>query len=256
VWFLLLFNLAGKIAALAVGSAVPAVALALWFVPDAVLAYHVFTPHAQGLVRAPRRFHTERREVWLTIDDGPDPTDTPQILALLAAHDARATFFTIGRNVLAHPDLVRTIAAAGHEVAHHTHTHPLASFWCASPARVRRELDDACTALHTLGLTPARFRPPANLKNLWLAPLLASRGLACIGWTTRGLERWHTTPDAVANRALRRLAPGNILLLHEGPRVPSAIRVEAIRRVLARLHEQGYRCVIPAPAQLAGHSNS
>ena len=67
-----------------------------------------------------------RPEVWLTIDDGPDPEDTPRILELLAAHGARATFFVIGENAAAHPGLIRAIAAAGHEVAHHTHTHPLA----------------------------------------------------------------------------------------------------------------------------------
>lgn len=254
MWFLLLFNLAGKIAALLVASAAPATALALWFVPDAVVAFHVFMPHAQGLVTAPRRFATDRREVWLTIDDGPDPDDTPRLLELLAAHEARATFFVIGRNAHAHPELVRAIAAAGHEIAHHTHTHPLASFWCASPARVRRELDAAFATLRAHGIVPTRFRPPANLKNPWLAPLLATRGLTCIGWTTRGLERHRATPEIVADRVLRHLGPGNILLLHEGPRVPSPIRVEAIRRVLERLSEQGYRCVIPTPAQLGGTS--
>src|SRR4051812_45997254 len=98
MWLLLLSNLAGKIAAVWMGGADPLAGLALWFVPDGLLAYHVFMPHAQGLVRAPRRFATRRREVWLTIDDGPDPVDTPQILELLAAHDARATFFVVGRN--------------------------------------------------------------------------------------------------------------------------------------------------------------
>jgi peptidoglycan/xylan/chitin deacetylase (PgdA/CDA1 family) len=233
-------------AAIVIGWTAPAAALALWFLPDALLAYHLFAPHAQGLVRLQRRFATTRREVWLTIDDGPDPDDTPRILELLVAHRAHATFFVIGESAARHPDLIREITAAGHEVAHHTHTHPLAGFWCASPARVERELDAGLAALRLAGVRPTRFRPSAGIKNLWLAPALRARGLAGVGWSARGLERRSTEAETVATRVLHRVAPGAILLLHEGPLVPAAIRVTAIQRVLERLREQGYRCVVPA----------
>ena len=251
MWLLVAADLAGKIAAVIVGWSSPATALALWFGPDALLAYHLFVPQAQGLVRMHRRFTTARREVWLTIDDGPDPGDTPRILELLAAHDARATFFVIGETAARHPTLIQAIAAAGHEVAHHAHTHPLATFWCASPARVRRELDAGLEALRAAGVRPTRFRPPAGIKNLWLASALRARGLTCVGWSARGLERRRGNAEAVAARATRRLAPGAILLLHEGPRVPAAIRVAAIRRVLERLQALDYRCVVPRADQLA-----
>lgn len=250
MWLLLLLNLAGKVAAVLLLGSAPATALALWVGPDALLAYHLFTPQAQGLVRMHLRFDTMRLEVWLTIDDGPDPEDTPRILELLAARGARATFFVIGEKAALHPALIREITAAGHEVAHHTHTHPLATFWCASPARVGRELDQALAALRGCGVAPVRFRPPAGIKNPWLAPALRTRGLTGVGWSARGLERTHTDPEAVASRVLHKVAPGAILLLHEGPAIPAGIRVHAIRRVLDRLHAQGYRCVIPRPAQL------
>ena len=245
MWLLLIVNLAGKVAALVVGRTAPALALALWFGPDALLAYHVFAHQAQGLVRSHRRFATTKREVWLTLDDGPDPDDTPRILALLAAHGARATFFVIGENAAAHPGLIRAIVAAGHEVAHHTQTHPLRWFWCASPATVRRELDDGLATLRAVGVEPTRFRSPAGIKNFWLAAALRERGLTYIGWSSRGLERWHQDPESVATQVLRFVRPGAILLLHEGPGVPAPIRVEAIRRVLERLGEQGYQCVVP-----------
>ena len=252
MWLLLIVNLAGKVAAVLVGWTAPAATLALWFGPDLLLAYHVFAPGAQGVVRMHQRFTTARREVWLTIDDGPDPEDTPHILELLAAHGVPATFFVIGENAARHPRLIRAITAAGHEVAHHTHTHPLGTFWCASPARVGRELDTALEALRLAGVRPVRFRPPAGIKNPWLGAALRARGLTCIGWSARGLERRPGDAGVVADRVLHQLAPGAILLLHEGPRVPAAIRVEAIRRVLERLHEQGYRCVVPRPEQLVG----
>ena len=252
MWLLLIVNLAGKIAAVFVGFADLATALALWFGPDALLTYHLLAPAAQGLGRMHRRFATPRHEVWLTIDDGPDPDDTPAILELLGARGARATFFVIGEKTARHPALVAAILADGHEVAHHTHTHPLATFWFASPRRVARELDDALAALRAAGVTPTRFRPPAGIKNPWLARALRLRGLTGVVWSARGLERWPGNAEAVAARVLRGLAPGAILLLHEGPSIPSAIRVHAIRRVLERLHEQGYRCVIPRPEQLVG----
>lgn len=247
---LLIINLAGKTAALLVGWSAPAVALALWFGPDLLLAYHLFVPNASGLVRMHRRFATPRREVWLTIDDGPDPVDTPQVLALLAAQGAHATFFVIGERAAAYPALIRAITAAGHEVAHHTYTHPIRSFWHASPARVARELDNGLAALRAAGVTPTRFRPPAGIKNLWLASALRARGLTSVGWSARGLEHWPGGVEAVVARTLRGVAPGSILLLHEGPRLPAAMRVHTIRRVLELLREQDYHCVVPGPEQL------
>lgn len=247
-------NLACKLAAVLIGRAAPGPAFTLWFAPDALLAYHLFFPNAQGLLRVHRRFKTDAREVWLTIDDGPDPTDTPRILALLAAHHARATFFLIGENATEHPGLLRTIAAAGHEIGHHTHTHPLCSFWCAPPARLRRELTAGFAAFAVADIRPTRFRSPAGIKNIWLKSALAAHRLTCIGWSARGLERHHRDPAAVASLVTRSLQPGAILLLHEGPRVPAPIRVEAIRLVLEKLTADGYRCIIPTPAQLTSSS--
>lgn len=249
MWLLLTLNAAGKAAAVSIGLGAPAVAITLWLVPDFLLAYHFFVPRAQGLVKLTRSFSTAGQEVWLTIDDGPDRDDTPRILELLAKQGAKATFFVVGEKALAHPELIRAIHDAGHGVAHHTHTHPDASFWCASPARVARELDKGLAAIRAAdaNLVPLCFRPPVGIKNLWLAGALRARGLSCIGWSARGLERRGGDADAVAARVLHGLKPGSILLLHEGPRVPTHIRVTAIQRTLERLHELGYQCVVPAP---------
>jgi hypothetical protein len=86
--------------------------------------------------------------------------------------------------------------------------------------------------------------------NFWLARALRARGLTCVGWSARGLESRRRDPEAVVKSVLRGVAPGAILLLHEGPRVPAAIRVEAIRGVLERLRDLGYQCVVPGPDQL------
>jgi peptidoglycan/xylan/chitin deacetylase (PgdA/CDA1 family) len=248
---LLTVSLAGKIVAWLVGWREPVLVLALWFGPDLLIGYHLLVPNARGIVRMHRRFQTTRKEVWLTIDDGPDPEDTPRLLTLLAEHGARATFFVIGERAARHPEIIRAIVAAGHEVAHHTHTHPLATFWCTGPGRLARELDEPVAVLRALGVEVARFRPPAGIKNPWLAGALRARALTPVGWSARGLELWAHDPARVADRVLQRVAPGAILLMHEGPRIPAAIRVAAIGRVLERLRAEGYRCVIPEPTQLS-----
>lgn len=245
MWFLIIFALVGKILALCTVSVAGPTAAALWFIPDALIAYHLFVPRAQGLVRSCRYFKTDRREVWLTIDDGPDPDDTPRILELLKINRAKATFFVIGRNAELHPALIRAIRDAGHEIGHHTHTHPVGTFWCASPQRLARELDRGLAVLNSLGVIVRRFRSPVGIKNLRLASALAKRRLECVGWSARGLELTGGDATTVAKRVLRRVRPGSILLLHEGPPLPASLRVEAIRLTLKRLEEAGYRCVIP-----------
>jgi peptidoglycan/xylan/chitin deacetylase (PgdA/CDA1 family) len=247
---LFILDLAGKLAAILLFRTSLPWAVALFFIPDLVVVYHVFIPNAQGLVRVHRRFRTPRRVVWLTIDDGPDPQDTRRILELLAEHGAKATFFVIGANVAANPGLAREIADAGHEVAHHTYSHPMATFWCASPARVARELDEATRVLRAEGIEPRRFRAPVGIKSLWLGPAIAARNLAYIGWSARGLEVRCRSAGEVADLVTRGIRPGAILLLHEGIRVPAALRVAAIRSVLERLKALGYGCVVPAPEQL------
>ena len=82
------------------------------------------------------RFVPAGDEVWLTIDDGPTPEDTPRLLDLLDAAGARATFFVRGDSAEKFPDLIRDIVGRGHGIANHTYSHPQYSFWCAPPRKV------------------------------------------------------------------------------------------------------------------------
>lgn len=224
--------------------------LLLFFIGDPWLQWHLFVPGASGLVPVSTCFATARPEVWLTIDDGPDAHDTPRLLDALDRHGARATFFLVGERAARHPDLVTEIIRRGHEIGHHTHTHPQGSFWCAPPSIVRRELDEAFAVFARFGVRPRRFRPPVGFKNLLLAPVLASRGLTCVAWTVRGRDSFATTPDRVLDHVIPRVRAGSILLMHEGPRLHADVRVTAIERLLVALDERGLRCVIPDDAQL------
>lgn len=249
---LLVVAMAGKLFAVAAWLARmdPRVGAVLFFGPDPFLLWHLFVPSAQGLVRVHRSFHTERREIWLTIDDGPDPDDTPRILDLLDRHEARATFFVVGERAARHPELVDAIVQRGHGLAHHTQTHPAGTFWCAGPRRLARELDEPSPVLRRAGSEPGRFRSPVGIKHLLLAPALACRNLRFIGWSIRSGDCRAGSSQAMVERVRARLRPGAIVLAHEGPSVPPALRVHGLARLLEALTEAGYRCVIPEEHQL------
>ncbi len=206
-----------------------AAAAVVFFGPDLWVLYNLLVPSAQGLCRNFTHFQTERNEIWLTIDDGPDPDDTPRILDLLDQHQARVTFFLIGQRARQHPELVREIIRRGHEIAHHTHTHPAGTFWCASRARLCRELDEASQVLTPLGPPLRWFRPPVGIKHFLLPRALAVRGLQCVTWTIRSGDCLSRRPETVQANVIHQLHPGAILLMHEGPSVPDALRLTASR---------------------------
>ncbi len=132
-WWMLLSDLALKGVAVIVWRTAPAVSAVCFFGPDLFLLYALLAPSAQVLVRVFTRFETRAPAVCLTIDDGPDEADTPQLLDLLDRHQARAVFFLIGERAGRQPELVAEILRRGHAVGHHTQTHPVATFWCALP---------------------------------------------------------------------------------------------------------------------------
>ncbi len=226
------------------------VGFACFFAPDIFILYQLFAPSSQAVCRVFTHFETDRPEVWLTIDDGPDELDTPRILELLDRHQARATFFLIGERAARAPALVSEILRRGHEVGHHTQTHPLRTFWCASPARVRAELDDGLATLAAAGARPRWFRAPAGIKSFFLASALAERGLQCVGWNVRSLDSISRDPAQVLARVKPRLQPGAIVLMHEGPPLDARVRVKALELVLGELTTRKLVCVLPDPKQL------
>jgi len=243
-------SLIGKIMAVGCAPFSPWLAAGLFFWPDLVILHNVFMPSAQGLGRVYTRFRTARREVWLTIDDGPDERDTPRILDLLDRHRARATFFFIGARAARHPALVAEVLRRGHEVAHHTQRHRMYSFWCALPFQLRRELDQGLASLGEGGAQPRRFRAPVGIKNFFLHAALAARGLVCVGWSIRSRDGADRDPASVVARVLKSARPGAIILMHEGVDVHPAVRVAAIAGVLQGLEARGFDCVVPGAGDL------
>ncbi len=190
---------------------------------------------------------TARGEIALTIDDGPDPVVTPQVLDLLDRHAARATFFCIGEKAERYPDLCREIVRRGHAVENHSQHHHH-HFSLMGPGAMARELQaaqDTFTAI--TGQRPLFFRAPAGLRNPFLDPVLIGLGLTLASWSVRGFDTRVGDALRVKNSLMRGLRAGAILLLHDGNSARTQGGHPVILEVLPALLESaasaGLRCV-------------
>lgn len=177
----------------------------------------------------------QRGEVAITIDDGPDPEVTPLVLAILAEHSARASFFCIGDRAIANPEVCRTIVASGHSVENHGQFHRKITS-LLGPAGWRREVGEAQRVLEEItGQRPQYFRAIAGLRNPFLDPVLRQYGIRLASWTRRGYDTRTDDPDRVLSRLTKNLAAGDILLLHDGHAARTSAGRAVILDVLPRL---------------------
>ncbi len=156
------------------------------------------------------------RAVALTFDDGPHPATTPPLLALLKKNGIRAAFFVTGRQAQAHPELIQAILADGHEIGNHSFSHDI-FLALRSRKRLMREIADCQAALAALGVQPLAFRPPVGIVNPPMRAILLRLGLVCVTFNCRGPDVGNRRLDSLARRILKRVAPGDIVLLHDKP---------------------------------------
>jgi peptidoglycan-N-acetylglucosamine deacetylase len=215
----------------------------------------------RGLVRAPRPgLGGARRSLdppagtlALTFDDGPDPQFTPLVLDILADHRVAATFFVIGRQASAYPELVRRIVDEGHGLGTHSQSHP--NPWALPPVELWRDYRDGRRTVESITGRPVRlFRPPKGYIDAVGAAAMRAARLRPWLWTVDS-EDWRpgvTTGQLVAG--LAGIGPGDIVLLHDGldgPLAPEAAdrsaTVEALPLVVHALQRRGLRLVTLPP---------
>lgn len=180
----------------------------------------------------------QERVVALSIDDGPSSA-TSEILDVLEGHGARATFFLIGENVKARPEMARRLVAAGHEVGHHmmedrpSRKLPEEEFEARFDA-VDRLLDD---------LGGARlFRPGAGWYDARMVRVAEERGYRTVLGSVYPFDTVIAAPGVLSWYVLRSTVPGSILILHDGPE--RGLRTaEVLRTVLPELKRRGYAVV-------------
>jgi peptidoglycan/xylan/chitin deacetylase (PgdA/CDA1 family) len=175
---------------------------------------------------------TQRKEIALTIDDGPDPEVTPQVLDLLEQQGVVATFFVIGEKANRYPELCLDMVRRGHTLENHTQNHRH-SFAFMGVKAFYKEIHAAQTTLTSLtGSTPAFFRAPAGVRNPLLAPVLKRLNLILVSWTTRGFDTRVSNAERVKRRLLSSLSPGAIVLLHDGNAARTNAGIPIILEVL------------------------
>jgi peptidoglycan/xylan/chitin deacetylase (PgdA/CDA1 family) len=188
----------------------------------------------------------ERAEVALTFDDGPSPSTTPLVLAELAAAGARATFFLVGKKALAHPELVRDIARAGHGIGIHGFEHDRL-FSLRRPPQVLADIRRTQAAVASAGVPePQLFRAPIGFISHFTIEGARRAGVTLVGCSARALDGFASaSAKRVAERLLRSLRPGALLAMHDAAErddfIPAS--VAALPQLLRALRERNLRPV-------------
>src|SRR5215469_8361533 len=153
------------------------------FVAGAVGAVTLGAVHPRAQIFGPTVCRTDRPEkLSITFDDGPNPAITPKLLDLLAKHNAKATFFLVGKYVRESPGLVKEIVQQGHAVGNHTDTHPNLIF--CGPERTQSELLRCSESLAGVNAEKPRwFRPPFGFRSPWLGGMAQGQGMRLAMWT-------------------------------------------------------------------------
>jgi peptidoglycan/xylan/chitin deacetylase (PgdA/CDA1 family) len=186
--------------------------------------------------------------VALTFDDSPHATSTPRILDVLAAHDARATFFMIGEQVAGNEEVVRRLVAEGHELGNHMMSDaPSARL---SAAEFERQLLQTHQVLAPFG--PVRwFRPGHAWFNRRMLEQIRRHRYRCAMASAFAFEFLPVLAPYAAQHIMLNVRPGGVIILHDGP--ADVERTAAVlQRILPALRRRGYRVVTLSELAAAG----
>ena len=190
------------------------------------------------------------KRIALTFDDGPNPEATPRILDALAKRDVKATFFILGAHAELWPELVRRVAAEGHQVGNHGYFHR--KLHLKSPQYVKRDIELGKSAIERAGGgTPRYFRAPHGFRSPWVTAIARSLGERTIGWSLGVWDSDRPGVSSIVDRTIEGTKPGSIILLHDGDGYnPNGDRLQtaaAVPEIITRLHDRGYEFVtLPA----------
>jgi peptidoglycan/xylan/chitin deacetylase (PgdA/CDA1 family) len=187
------------------------------------------------------RVNTTAPLVALTFDDGPAPDHTPQVLEILAKHRARATFFMVGDRAEAYPDLVAEVRGAGHEIGNHYYT--IRSTWRISDDEFLADLRRAEEALELRH--PKLFRPPGGTARRSQLRLAAAEGYLCVLGSAYPYDPSHPPAAYIRWLVSKNLAPGVIVVLHDGIADPSR-SIAALDDILRAGERKGLQFVTVA----------
>ncbi|MFF0201190.1 polysaccharide deacetylase family protein [Streptomyces sp. NPDC005017] len=185
------------------------------------------------------------RGVNITIDDGPDPVYTPQVLDVLEEYGVKATFCMVGTQAQAHPDLVKKVVAAGHRLCDHSVSHDTTMDKQSQAYQSQQILEaERMITKASGGVRPMYYRAPGGAFTPYSRTLAASRGMRPLGWNVDTKDFEQPGADAIVATVKRELPNGPTLLFHDAGGDRSQT-VDALREVLPWLKEQGYAFGFP-----------
>ncbi|WP_406377017.1 polysaccharide deacetylase family protein [Streptomyces sp. NBC_00647] len=243
----------GKVVGAALGVTVLAVGASVWTAQAGAVGGS--SPHAASATpgsdvkpAAVTIVHASDKGVQgvnITIDDGPDPAWTPQVLDVLREYGVKATFCMVGTQAQAHPDLVKKVVAAGHRLCDHSVSHDTAMD-AKSHAYQSQQILDAERMITEAsgGVRPMYYRAPGGAFTPYSRKLAASRGMRPLGWNVDSKDFERPGTDTIVATVQRELPNGPTLLFHDAGGDRSQT-VEALRRILPWLKEQGYSFGFP-----------
>jgi peptidoglycan/xylan/chitin deacetylase (PgdA/CDA1 family) len=175
---------------------------------------------------------SERKVLYLTFDDGPNPVVTEKILELLEEYDAKATFFCIGKNIEQHPELFKLVKSKGHHIGSHTYSH--INGWKSNSKDYLTDYQKGCD-LASSNL----FRPPYG--RILLNPLQTiQKQDKVIMWDILSKDYDASiTPETVLNNVLRNIKPGAIIVFHDSEKAKKNV-LAVLPQLLQYLKQQGY----------------
>lgn len=184
---------------------------------------------------------TRHKLIALTIDDGPDPLYSSELLAVLRKYGVKATFFVVGENVEKFPQLVQQELAEGHEIGNHSYSH--GRLTQLNDPQIKMEIIRANGIIYKcIGKNVIWFRPPYGACDLRVVRDAGNLGLHTVMWTSAVETSRTKDPGQMARRVLNQAIPGGIILLHDG-RVERNTTIAALPAIIEGLQKQGYRFV-------------
>lgn len=186
------------------------------------------------------------RVVALTFDDGPDPRYTPQVLALLAQYRAVATFCMIGAQAARHPELVRTVVAAGLRLCDHTVTHDSHLVDLPEPQIEAEIVDGRADLLAAAGsdVTIDYFRAPAGRWSEPMRQIAARHGMKPLSWSVDPRDWSRPGVARIVTAVRQQVQPGAVIVMHDGGGRRDQT-VAALAELLPWLVAQGYQFDVP-----------
>ncbi|GCE08908.1 polysaccharide deacetylase family protein [Dictyobacter aurantiacus] len=190
-----------------------------------------------------------QKKVTLTFDDGPDVTYTPEILTILNQYHLHATFFNLGQNVQAHPQVTRMVYAAGHTIGNHSWNHTRLT--ALSPTGVMWQLESTNHIIQqTIGIKPTLMRPPYNSINNMVRMQIEKAGLQPVLGDVDSLDWQRPGVNVIVQTTLRETGNTSIIVMHDGGGDRTQT-VGALPLIIQALEQRGY-AIVPIQ-QLSGH---